>query len=127
MYDAIRCADHLSAAIELPTDGYAEALVYVDLTDVRMENTSGSGKAVIDASELAVVDYSAPAAGVDPPKVELRLMREALVEQRDYGFCRISRQERLLPTCRQLVKEGLMPPEHVENIQQAVENARSLE
>lgn len=90
--DLLRCPDCEIEALELPTDGYAEALVEVDI------DHSGESY-VIDATDLTLLDYSPVDEGEDPPKVPMGVFA-MLIETRDFGAFRRSRLAPSLSTLR---------------------------
>lgn len=114
--DVLRCGAHAVEEISLPTDGYEEALVWVDTAD----DAPPGSKTAIDASELVVVDHSPSAHGAEPPLVEGRWSLRAAI-QGDYGLPRIGRQRAILPKYRYLEKDFL-----VEIIERQVSQARDV-
>lgn len=67
IYDVVRCEGHFVDSVPLPTDGYAEAVVVVDLVDVQRGEAPDEHDAVIDASEMQVLDHSPTDHGANPP------------------------------------------------------------
>ena len=91
--DLLRCADCEVDSLADPTDGYAEALVEVEIG-------WHAGQRVLDASELRVLEYSAEAEWTDPPPIPDWVLQSAL-QERDGGALRRSR----LATQAELLRE----------------------
>lgn len=91
--DLLRCPDCEIEALELPTDGYAEALVEVDI------DHSGASY-VIDATDLTLLDYSPVDEGEDPPKMPVSFF-QTMIAQQDFGGLRRSRLAPSVPVYRE--------------------------
>ena len=91
--DLLRCPDCEIEDLDLPTDGYAEALVDVDI------DHSGESY-VIDATDLILLDYSPVDEGEDPPKMPLSFF-QAMIAPQDFGGLRRSRLAASVPVYRE--------------------------
>ncbi|SFS00159.1 hypothetical protein SAMN05216559_2319 [Halomicrobium zhouii] len=114
--DVLRCGAHAVEEIPFPTDGYDEALVWVETVD----DAPPGFRSAIDASDLDVVDHSPSSHGAEPPLVDGQSSARAAA-QGDYGFPRIGRQRSLLPAYRYVEKDFL-----VEGIERQIAQARRV-
>lgn len=92
--DAARCPDHGIEAFEYPSDGYAEALISVEVTGV------GDDILGIDGTSIEVLDYSPSADGYYPLPVSGSMVQRAC-RRGDYGIGRLTRHVPSLDVYRQ--------------------------
>lgn len=91
--DLLRCRDCERESLSMPTDGFEEALVTLDL------HWTGD-QHILDTRDLTLLDHSPVDDGQDPPDVPLSVL-ETVVETRDPGYLRRSRVDRAIDYFRE--------------------------